>query len=164
MGKCMYWSTYTWNRHWLEVSGQLQSPAALFHWIGGWVGPRNGQDDIEKRKFLTLTRLELRPISRPTSSQSLYRLHYPGSRYYCSSGTFSIIYFAKAFKALFLADDTHWPSLRLSPYQRHYFSYSTSKSCNIPNIWRKIHTVISLRLFDVCIKLCRALPDVIVDV
>jgi hypothetical protein len=24
------------------------------HWIGGWVGPRVGLDDVEKRKFLTL--------------------------------------------------------------------------------------------------------------
>jgi hypothetical protein len=48
------------------------------HWIGGWVDPRAGLDDMEKIKFLTLTRL--RPLSRPASSQSLYRLCYPGSR------------------------------------------------------------------------------------
>jgi hypothetical protein len=24
------------------------------HWIGGWVGPRAGLDDVEKRTFLTL--------------------------------------------------------------------------------------------------------------
>jgi hypothetical protein len=24
------------------------------HWIGGWVDPRAGLDDVEKRKFLTL--------------------------------------------------------------------------------------------------------------
>jgi hypothetical protein len=24
------------------------------HWIGSWVGPRTGLDDVEKRKFLTL--------------------------------------------------------------------------------------------------------------
>jgi hypothetical protein len=34
-------------------------------WIGGWVGPRAGLDDMEKRKFLTLSRLELRPLGRP---------------------------------------------------------------------------------------------------
>jgi hypothetical protein len=28
------------------------------HWIGGWVGPRAGLDDMEKRKFLTLPGLE----------------------------------------------------------------------------------------------------------
>jgi hypothetical protein len=32
------------------------------HWIGGWVGPRAGLDDMDKRKFLTLPRLELRPL------------------------------------------------------------------------------------------------------
>jgi hypothetical protein len=45
------------------------------HWIGGWVGPRAGLDDVEKRKFLILPGLELRPLGRPARSQSLYRLH-----------------------------------------------------------------------------------------
>jgi hypothetical protein len=49
------------------------------HWIGGWVGPRAGLDDVETRKFLTLQGHELRPLSRPVRSQSLYRLRYPGS-------------------------------------------------------------------------------------
>jgi hypothetical protein len=49
------------------------------HWIGGWVDPRAGLDDVEKIKFLTLPGLELRPLGRP-DSQSLYRLRYPGSR------------------------------------------------------------------------------------
>jgi hypothetical protein len=35
------------------------------HWMGGWVKPRAGLDDLEKRKFLTLPGLELRPLSRP---------------------------------------------------------------------------------------------------
>jgi hypothetical protein len=49
------------------------------HWIGGYVGPRTGLDDVEKNKFLTLPGLELRPLRRPARSQSLYRLRYPGS-------------------------------------------------------------------------------------
>jgi hypothetical protein len=48
------------------------------HWIGGWVDPRAGLDDVEKRKLLTLPGLELRPLGRPARSQSLYRLRYPG--------------------------------------------------------------------------------------
>jgi hypothetical protein len=40
------------------------------------VGLRAGLDDVEKRKFLILPGLELRPIS-----WALYRLRYPGSRY-----------------------------------------------------------------------------------
>jgi hypothetical protein len=48
------------------------------HWIGGWVGPRAGLDDVENRKFLTLPGLELRLLGRPARSQSLYRLRYPG--------------------------------------------------------------------------------------
>jgi hypothetical protein len=49
------------------------------HWIGGWVDPTAGMDDVEKRKFLTLLRLELRTLGPPVRSQSLYRLSYPGS-------------------------------------------------------------------------------------
>jgi hypothetical protein len=62
----------------LEVSGQLHAPAALAlgkepsdtHWIGGWVGPRAGLDDVEKRKFLTLPGLELDPsVVQPVASR-----------------------------------------------------------------------------------------------
>jgi hypothetical protein len=49
------------------------------HWIGGWVDPRAGLEDVEERKFLTLPGLELRPLGRPARSQSLYRLCCPGS-------------------------------------------------------------------------------------
>jgi hypothetical protein len=49
------------------------------HWIRGWVDPRAGLDDVEKRKFLILLGLEFRPLGRPARSQSLYRLLYPGS-------------------------------------------------------------------------------------
>jgi hypothetical protein len=45
------------------------------HWIGGWINPRAGLDDLEKGKFLSLSGLELWPLGRPASSQSLYRLH-----------------------------------------------------------------------------------------
>jgi hypothetical protein len=44
------------------------------HWIGGWVGPRDSLDDVEKRKLLTLPGLELRTLRRSARSQSLYRL------------------------------------------------------------------------------------------
>jgi hypothetical protein len=49
------------------------------HWIGGWVGPRASLHDVEKRKFLTLPGLELRPLGRPARTQTLYRLRYSGS-------------------------------------------------------------------------------------
>jgi hypothetical protein len=42
------------------------------HWIGDWVGLRAGLGDVEKRKFLTLPGLELRPLRRPARSQALY--------------------------------------------------------------------------------------------
>jgi hypothetical protein len=44
------------------------------HWIGDWVDPRAGLDELEKRKFFTLPGPELRPVCCPARSQSLYRL------------------------------------------------------------------------------------------
>jgi hypothetical protein len=43
------------------------------HWIEGWMNLRVGLDDAEKRKFLPLPGLELRPLGRPGRNQSLYR-------------------------------------------------------------------------------------------
>jgi hypothetical protein len=43
------------------------------------VDPRVGLDDVEKRKFLSLPGLKLRPLSPPARSQSLYRIRYPAS-------------------------------------------------------------------------------------
>jgi hypothetical protein len=50
----------------LEVSGQLHAPAALppgrsprYPFVGGWVDPRAGLDDMEKWQFFTLPGLEL---------------------------------------------------------------------------------------------------------
>jgi hypothetical protein len=51
------------------------------HFIGDWLDPR-ARLDMEKRKFMTLSRLELRPLGRPARSQSLFRL-LPVYRYYC---------------------------------------------------------------------------------
>jgi hypothetical protein len=45
-----------------------------YHRKGGWVDPRAGLNDVEKRKFLTLPGMELRPLVRPACSQSLHRL------------------------------------------------------------------------------------------
>jgi hypothetical protein len=87
MGEWMNRSTFSWPRHYLEVSSQVHASAALTpekglgtYWIGGWVDPRAGLDDIEDWQFFTLTRLEHRPLCRPGRSQSLYRLRYSGSR------------------------------------------------------------------------------------
>jgi hypothetical protein len=86
-GEWMYRSTFSWPRHLLEVSGQLHASAALprerapnIHCIGGWVDYRAGLEDEEKRKFLILPGLDLRPLGRPARNQSLYRLRYPGSK------------------------------------------------------------------------------------
>jgi hypothetical protein len=49
------------------------------HWIGAWVDPRAGLDNMEKLKLLTLPELELRFLGLPARTQSLYRLSYRGS-------------------------------------------------------------------------------------
>jgi hypothetical protein len=49
------------------------------------VDPRAGLDDVEKRKFLTLSGLELQPLGRPTRSQSLYQLRYLGVKMFLRS-------------------------------------------------------------------------------
>jgi hypothetical protein len=36
-----------------------EEEATSIHGIGGWVDPRTGLDDVEKRKFLNLQGLEL---------------------------------------------------------------------------------------------------------
>jgi hypothetical protein len=38
------------------------------HWIGGWLNPRAGLDDVEKKILLTLPGLKLRPLGRPARS------------------------------------------------------------------------------------------------
>jgi hypothetical protein len=45
------------------------------HWIGGWVGPRNGLDTVSKIKIPSPCR-ELNPDHRSARSQSLCRLSY----------------------------------------------------------------------------------------
>jgi hypothetical protein len=47
--------------------------APATHWLGGWL------DDMEKRKIFNLPGFELRPVSRPARSQSLFQLRYRGS-------------------------------------------------------------------------------------
>jgi hypothetical protein len=48
------------------------------YWIGGWVGPREG-NGMDKWKFLTLPGLELRAFGSPARNQSPYRLSYRAS-------------------------------------------------------------------------------------
>jgi hypothetical protein len=65
----------------MEVSGQLHAPAALplgeiapgTHWIGGWVGPRIGQDAVEKRKSVHCR--ESNP-GRATRSEQIYNYNF----------------------------------------------------------------------------------------
>jgi hypothetical protein len=48
------------------------TPLPLYPWGGGWVDPRADLNDVEKRKFLILSGLEILTLDRPERSQSLY--------------------------------------------------------------------------------------------
>jgi hypothetical protein len=52
--------------------------APCTHWLGGWVDPRAGLEDMKERKFLPPPGLEPRILGRQARSPSLYRLSYPG--------------------------------------------------------------------------------------
>jgi hypothetical protein len=86
MGEWMYRSTFFLTLVLVGGEWSASSPGRLTqgrhlvtHWIGGWVNPSAGLHSNEKREFLTLPGLELRPLRRPARSQSLYRLSYTGS-------------------------------------------------------------------------------------
>jgi hypothetical protein len=51
------------------IDPRFQAPGT--HWIGGWVGPRAGLDNVGKRKFLTLPGHQLQALGRPARSQLL---------------------------------------------------------------------------------------------
>jgi hypothetical protein len=46
----------------------LKERAPGTRWIGGWVDHRADLDDVEKRIFLTVPGLELRPLGSPARS------------------------------------------------------------------------------------------------
>jgi hypothetical protein len=55
----------------------LGKKSAQYPCIGGWVCPRTGVHDVEKKPLLP--RLELGPLGRRTRCQLPYRLHYLSS-------------------------------------------------------------------------------------
>jgi hypothetical protein len=59
-----------WDEGWALRPGRFtpeeRTPGT--HWIGSWVDPRAGLNDMEKWKFLTPPGLELQPLGRPDSS------------------------------------------------------------------------------------------------
>jgi hypothetical protein len=59
-----------------------QGKSLRYPFEGGWVGPRASLNEVENRKFLTLSRLKIQPLGRPARSHSLYRTHYLGSLSY----------------------------------------------------------------------------------
>jgi hypothetical protein len=69
------------------------------HWIGSWVSLRSDLDDLEKRKFLALPRLELRPFHLPAHSQLVYWLYYPISSLLYYTPTKSSLHFDISFAA-----------------------------------------------------------------
>jgi hypothetical protein len=77
MGEWMYRSTFSRPRQLVEAEWSVSRPGRFTpgerepgtHWIGGWVGPRAGLEDVEKTKFLILPGLELRSsVVQPVAS------------------------------------------------------------------------------------------------
>jgi hypothetical protein len=65
-----------WTRAAALGSQRLTAWAMARPCIGGWVDSWVCLDDVEEKEFLTLPVLELRLLSRPFRSQSLYLLRY----------------------------------------------------------------------------------------
>jgi hypothetical protein len=84
------------------------------------VDPRTGLDDVEKRKFLTLPGLELRPLDLLARSQSIYRLRYV----YIQLSTFSQPPFASAFGEHLLKKSHSAAAVRDILAKKYWFSWS----------------------------------------
>jgi hypothetical protein len=68
----MYRSTFSWPRHYLEVSSQLHAKAHCTHWIGDWVVLGAGLHDMKKGKFCILPGLKVRQFGHPTRRHTDY--------------------------------------------------------------------------------------------
>jgi hypothetical protein len=134
---------------WLSFTPRERGPGT--HWIGGWVDPRAGLNDEEKRKFLTLPGLVLRLLGRPARSQSPYRLSYPGS--YFSKLHFNITFPFTSWSLLFFVWDgiaVNWKgcgnsleyswetSVRIFGFpveiRTGYFPSTSKKSCRLKRL------------------------------
>jgi hypothetical protein len=113
----------------MEVSRQLHTQAALPPGKDPYPrypldrrsgGPQSRSGRRGKKKFLTLPELELRPLGRPVSSQSVYRLRYPGSENYSKKMTNSSYYCLYTEAKNLLGRGTLWVSRRITPVRNHY--------------------------------------------
>jgi hypothetical protein len=71
MGEWMYKPTFFLTSALAGGEWSASRPGPLYpgtHWIRGWVDPRAGMNDVQKRKFLTLPELEFRSLGRPARS------------------------------------------------------------------------------------------------
>jgi hypothetical protein len=59
------------NDHLHAPAGYTQGKGPFTLWIGGWLGLSVDMDDNDKWQFLTLLRLELRPLNSSTSLQHI---------------------------------------------------------------------------------------------
>jgi hypothetical protein len=60
----------------LPCRGTPRRESPGIHRIRCWMGRKAGMDGTQKKKSLTLSGLEIRPIDRPARGLSLYRLRY----------------------------------------------------------------------------------------
>jgi hypothetical protein len=76
MGEWMYRFTFSSFPYWLDVSAASRpgrftpgERAPVTHWIGGWLDPRDGLDDVEKSLDLTGTRNLTSSVVQPVANR-----------------------------------------------------------------------------------------------
>jgi hypothetical protein len=75
------------------VSDRLHTPALGTHWIGGWVVPRTGLDDVESRKILPLPGIELDPLAVQAVASRYTDGPIPALHVQCSGSNSSNVHF-----------------------------------------------------------------------
>jgi hypothetical protein len=67
-----------------SISGRFTAAeaASITRWIGDWLGPKAGFEDVEKKEFWSLPLLKICPLGRKVPIQTLYQRFYPGSYIY----------------------------------------------------------------------------------
>jgi hypothetical protein len=123
------------------LSSRGKSPRT--HWIRGWVDPRAGLDDVEKKNVLTLPGLELRSFCRPARSQSLYRLRYPGSQCYLGVifKCYALLYRVYQNSTAKVQDCTHTERGKKKVYDNmgpEMHNYRVIRSCNLRSSCRNV--------------------------
>jgi hypothetical protein len=131
MGEWMYRSTFSWPRHWLEVTGQLHAPSALppgkSLWypfvIGGWVDPRAGLDNMGRIRSIEKTQWPQLWVNYNTVAHSHLTLNWASAFVQSSEEGKQFISFLRP------ATLTHSCTATLNSYNHIYPSTLNTHTC-----------------------------------